>query len=74
MPKLLSAGDRVRLIALPAFVKTADPMPTLRPPSVLTIGAEGVVVNQRPGGYWSVHFTNGTFLLEPQYLEAIELG
>ena len=71
MSKALSVGDRVRLVALPAFIKTADPMPTLRPPSVLAVGVEGVVMNQRPGNYWSVRFTNGTFLLEPQYLEAI---
>jgi hypothetical protein len=71
MSKPFSVGDRVRLIALPAFVKTADPMPTLRPPSVLAIGLEGVVMNQRPGNYWSVHFASGTFLLEQQYLETI---
>ncbi|MBW4695516.1 MAG: DUF3148 domain-containing protein [Lyngbya sp. HA4199-MV5] len=74
MPKPLAVGDRIRLIALPAFVKTADPMPALRSPNVLTLEAEGTVINQRPGGYWSVHFANGTFLLEPQYLEAIEAG
>lgn len=74
MPKPLSVGDRVRLLALPPFVKTADPMPTLRSPSVLTIGTEGIVMSQRPGGYWGIHFANGTFLLEQQYLEAIEAG
>lgn len=71
MSNSLSVGDRVRLVALPAFIKTADPMPTLRSPSVLSIGSEGTVINQRPGNYWSVRFTNGTFLLEQQYLEAI---
>lgn len=74
MPKNISAGDRVRLVALPAFVKTAAPMPMLRPPSVLAVGAEGIVINQRPGNYWSVRFANGTFLLEQQYLEAIDEG
>ncbi|XGV98849.1 MAG: regulatory protein SipA [Leptolyngbya sp. BL-A-14] len=72
MSKPLSAGDRVRLIGLPAFIKTAEPMPSLRSPNVLTVGAEGTVIKQRPGGYWSIHFTNGTFLLEPQYLELID--
>jgi hypothetical protein len=71
MSKAISVGDRVRIVALPAFVKTADPMPMLRPPSVLAVGIEGIVMNQRPGNYWSVRFTNGTFLLEQQYLEAI---
>ncbi len=71
MSNAISVGDRVRIIALPAFVKTADPMPMLRPPNVLSVGLEGLVMNQRPGNYWSVRFTNGTFLLEQQYLEAI---
>lgn len=72
MSKPLSVGDRVRIVTLPAFIKTADPMPMLRPPSVLAVGSEGIVINQRPGNYWSVRFANGTFLLEQQYLEAIE--
>ncbi|XHX79126.1 MAG: regulatory protein SipA [Stenomitos frigidus ULC029] len=73
MSQTISVGDRVRLVALPAFIKTADPMPMLRPPTVLAIGAEGLVINQRPGNYWSVRFANGTFLVEPQYLQTIEL-
>ena len=71
MSQKLSVGDRVRLIALPAFIKTADPMPMLRPPTVLSIGAEGVIISQRPSNYWSVRFANGTFLVEPQYLQTI---
>jgi hypothetical protein len=74
MPKHLSVGDRVRLVTLPAFIKTADPMPMLRPPSVLAVGLEGIVMNQRPGNYWSVRFANGTFLLEQAYLEVIDEG
>lgn len=67
----ISVGARVRLVTLPAYIKTADPMPMLRPPSVLAIGEEGIVINQRPGNYWSVRFANGTFLVEPQYLQLI---
>ncbi len=61
MSQTISVGDRVRLVALPAFIKTADPMPMLRPPTVLSIGAEGVVINQRPCNYWSVRLLNGSF-------------
>jgi len=49
-----SVGDRVRLIALPPYFKTADPMPMMRPPDTLPVGAEGVVVSRRPSGYWGV--------------------
>lgn len=67
-----SIGDRVRLARLPAFVKTADPMPMLRSANLLTLGEAGLIVNRKPGNYWSVRFSHGTYLLESQYLEAIE--
>jgi hypothetical protein len=68
---LLSVGDRVRAIALPTYVKTADPMPMLRPPHVIQLGEEGIVMDRRPGGFWSVKFERGVFLMERQYLERI---
>lgn len=66
-----TVGDRVRLIFLPTYVKTADPMPMLRPPTVLQLGEEGVVIGQRSGNYWSIRFQRGAFLLEGRYLERI---
>lgn len=71
MDKEFTVGDRVRLITLPAYVKTADPMPMLRPPDVLTLGEEGIVLDRRPGNYWSVRFSKGAYLLESQYLELV---
>jgi hypothetical protein len=67
----LAAGDRVRLVALPPYVKTAEPLPMLRPPSVLAIGAEGTVLGRRPGNSWAVRFENGAYLLAPQYLQRV---
>lgn len=69
--KTWQIGDRVKIIALPAYIKTAEPMPMLRPPSVLTIGEQGTILERRPGGYWSIRFTQGAFLLETQYIEII---
>ncbi len=65
----MQVGDRVKLVMLPPYVKTADPMPMLRPPEVLTVGEKGVILDRRPGGYWGVRFTQGAFLLETKYLE-----
>lgn len=65
----LLAGDRVRVAVLPPYVKTADTMPMLRPPTVLSVGEEGVVVNRRSADYWAVQFKSGTYLMEKQYLE-----
>ena len=67
----MKAGDRVKLVALPPFVKTADPMPMLRSPDMIEIGEEGIIVDRRPGGYWGVKFSNGSFLLDSQYLELV---
>lgn len=70
MSKEFTVGDRVRVVALPRYVKTAEPMPMLRPPDVIAIGEEGIVLDRRPGGYWGVRFAKGAFLLDSQYLEA----
>jgi hypothetical protein len=71
MSNEFAVGDRVRLVQLPTYVKTADPMPMLRPPTVLAVGEEGVVLGRKPGNYWSVRFSNGAFLLDGEYLEAV---
>ena len=72
MSEEFKVGDRVRLIALPRYVKTAEPMPMLRPPDVVRIGEEGVILDRRPGGFWGVRFSKGAFLMDSQYIEAVE--
>ena len=57
MPKEFSIGERVRVVALPPYVKTAEPMLMLRPPDVIQLGEEGIVMDRRPGGYWGVRFS-----------------
>jgi hypothetical protein len=69
--KEFAVGDRVRVIALPPYVKTAESMPMLRPPNVIQVGEEGTVLDRRPGGYWGVRFTRGAFLIESQYIEVV---
>ncbi|PMB50039.1 hypothetical protein CEN39_19620 [Fischerella thermalis CCMEE 5201] len=72
MSKEFTIGSKVRVIALPPYLKTADPMPMLRPPDVIRIGEEGVVLDRRPAGYWGVRFAKGAFLIESQYIESVE--
>ncbi len=72
MSATFSIGAIVRLIALPAYVKTAEPKPMLRPPQVVQLGEEGIVMDRRPGDFWGVKFANGVFLMEAQYLEVVE--
>ncbi len=71
MSKEFAVGDRVRVIALPRYVKTAESMPMLRPPNVIHIGEEGIILDRRPGGYWGVRFTKGAFLMDSQYIESV---
>ena len=71
MSQEFAIGEKVRVVALPPYVKTAEPMPMLRPPDVIHIGEEGVVIDRRPGGYWGVRFTKGSFLMDSQYIEAV---
>jgi Protein of unknown function (DUF3148) len=70
--KSFKVGDRVKIIALPACLKTAEPMPMLRSPDILSIGTAGTVLDRRPGGYYGIRFNQGAFLLEAQYLELIK--
>jgi hypothetical protein len=72
MSQEFNIGTIVRAIALPTYLKTADPMPTLRSPSLLELGAVGTIVARKPGNYWVVKFNCGSFLLEDRYLEAID--
>lgn len=67
-----NVGDRIRLQTRPPYLKTADNMPMLRPPDLVEIGAEGIIVSRKPGGYLGIRFKQGTFLLDSQYIEPIE--
>jgi len=73
MSNEFSVGDKVRVIALPAYVKTAEPMPMLRPPNVIHLGEEGTILARQPGA-WSVRLAKGAYLLESQYLERVVAG
>ncbi len=72
MDKEFTIGQKVRVVAMPPYVKTAEPMPMLRPANLIAIGAEGVVLDRRPGNYWGIRFEKGAFLLDSQYIEAVD--
>jgi len=61
-------GSVVKVIELPPFLKTADPMPMLRSANLIQVNETGLIQDQRPGGYYGVRFTNGTFLVDHRYL------
>ncbi|WP_087069143.1 NAD(P)H dehydrogenase assembly family protein [Cyanobium sp. NIES-981] len=59
-------GDRVKLLRSPRYLKTADPMPMLRPPDLVGIDEIGQVVGVRALGQLAVRFRRGTFLVESE--------
>lgn len=63
------AGAKIKVTQLPPYLKTADPMPMLRPADLIAVGDEGTICDRRPGGYWAVKFARGAFLLEEAYFE-----
>lgn len=71
-PDPAAVGASVRLSGRPAYLKTADPMPMLRPPDLVDAGEVGLVVALRPLNQRAVRFRRGTFLLAAAELEAAE--
>jgi hypothetical protein len=68
----LTLGTRVRVRGSLAYLKTADPMPMLRPPDLVEAGEVGEVVGLRALEQLAVRFRRGTFLLEARQLERVE--
>ncbi|MEB3354833.1 MAG: NAD(P)H dehydrogenase assembly family protein [Cyanobacteriota bacterium] len=63
-------GDSVRLRQRPTYLKTADPMPMLRPPDLIGVDEVGQVVELRALGQVAVRFRRGSFLMPAVSLEA----
>tara|TARA_B100001059_G_scaffold125094_1_gene125100 strand:- start:119 stop:346 length:228 start_codon:yes stop_codon:yes gene_type:complete len=59
----VSIGDQVRLISPMPYLKTADPMPMLRPSDLVGSDESGSVVALHPLEIAAVRFRRGTFLI-----------
>ena len=64
----LEVGTTVVLQQQPAYLKTADPMPMLRPADLVSPDEIGQVVGLRAADLVAVRFRRGTFLLERSQL------
>jgi len=67
----VSIGDQVRLVRPQTFLKTADPMPMLRPPDLVAHGEIGRVMALHPAETAAVRFARGTFLLSIEQLKLV---
>ena len=68
----VSIGDRLRLRVRQSYLKTADPMPMLRPPDLVEPGEVGEVVGLHPLETVAVRFRRGAFLLPLDQLDQLE--
>ena len=68
----VSIGDRLRLKQQLPYLKSADPMPMLRPPDLVAAGEVGEVVALHPLDTVSVRFRRGTFLIALDRLELVD--
>ncbi len=64
-------GDRVVLEGQLTYLKSADPMPMLRPPDLVDGGEQGQVVEIRAMGQLAVRFRRGTFLIATRDLRPV---
>ena len=65
-----SIGDRLRLKRQVPYLKTADPMPMLRPSDLVSLDELGEVVALHPFDTVAVRFRRGTYLISLDQLEA----
>jgi hypothetical protein len=65
----LALGASVRLVERQPYLKTAEPMPMLRPPDLVDEGELGEVVGVRALDTLAVRFRRGTFLLAASALQ-----
>ena len=65
-----SIGDRLRLKQQLPYLKTADPMPMLRPSDLVSLDEVGEVVALHPFDTVAVRFRRGTYLISLDQLEA----
>ncbi len=66
-----AVGAQVRLAQRPPYLKSADPMPMLRPPDLIDEGEIGVLIELRALGQCAVRFRRGTFLLSLSQLNQV---
>jgi hypothetical protein len=74
IPDLFTVGDGVQLRQQPPYLKTADPMPMLRPADLIGLDEVGLVVGLRSGDQLAVRFRRGTFLLQTSALRRCDPG
>ena len=64
-------GDLVVVEGQLSFLKSADPMPMLRPPDLVDSGEQGQVLEIRAMDQLAIRFRRGTFLIAARQLRRV---
>ncbi|MFZ9229061.1 MAG: NAD(P)H dehydrogenase assembly family protein [Prochlorococcaceae cyanobacterium] len=67
----IDIGASVRLVAALPYLKSADPMPMLRPADLVGPDEIGQVVALRAADQVAVRFRRGTFLIARSHLQSL---
>lgn len=71
---LLVSGSPIVIVEAPVMLKTAEPMPMMRPNGgVIKPGDAGRVIARRPKGLWAVRFAVGAYLIERKCFKPLEV-
>ena len=64
-----SVGEKVSLQVPLPYLKTADAIPILRPPDLVSLDEVGVIMGIRPNNLLEVKFRRGNFLIPSERLK-----
>ncbi len=67
-----SVGEKVSLQVPLPYLKTADPISTLRPPDLVSLDEVGVIIGIRPNDLLEVKFRRGNFLIPSERLMGMD--
>ncbi len=67
----LFIGDKVSITGPLTYLKTAEPMPMLRPPDLVSSDEIGEVTELKPFDTVAVSFRRGTFLIPKENLKKL---
>ena len=67
-----SIGEKVTLQAPMPYLKTIDSISMLRPPDLVSLDEEGIIIGIRPKDLLEVKFRRGDFLIPAERLKCIE--
>ena len=64
-----SVGEKVSLQVPLPYLKTADAIPMLRPPDLVSLDEVGVIMGIRPNNLLEVKFRRGNFLIPSERIK-----